>query len=854
MVKVSVENPEDQRIADMTLSDALKNSTSVSRILYQSDDGSVDFIYENYSFNTKESILIHERQDTYIYAFLLDLKGLIPVLQDNGSVILSNEAKEEIFEIPAPVLEDSKGIISEAAEYKIINENDQWLLSVSADSEWMNEEERAFPVTLDPSILARYGSQIVTSTYVCSSYPDTAGTNQEMYCGYNDYYGECRVALRIASLPAVPSDCMPVRTGIAMLHAAYYDSSYIGSNPPASPILMEVHEANNGIANASQQTWNTLVNQVNPKVLDYQKGKASTIGTYLEWDISSAGLNWYENHATDRGLIFIAPNAQAQRQTANLFGSHYTDWSPVFIVTYRNATGIESYYSYREAGAARAGNVYVSDYTNQLTVSHTDLSFNSEITPFTLSHVYNSEHAKKQFTDSSGIRTKDYSSMIIGSGWKLSVQQTVIPETIGDTYYLIYNDADGTDHYFQYTSGNTYEDEDGLNLTITQSGNTYTMSDQDGDYTWIFCNGYLISEKDRSGNRICYAYNNHYSSSDESWKPTSGSGNRLVQIVSIPVDQNPTEICRFGYTGNNLTSITDYAGRTISYSIVSENSSLNLKSIQYPSGAQSMYTYDSSYGWMDSLYDTEAEYGLEITRRTRLGGPCVNMVREYTSPSYNGTRTYGNAFHAYRNSLSLTSYRFYGADHISQSADDTVLYTVLDHWGRTICSYETDSDKSTLSGVSAGSYTANSGADKKNNRLTSISSLGMQSENIIEDGGAESGTNDYWHGLNQASTYGGLYIVNNPARTHTGQRALQCTISFNSGNSSTSFYQDVTLEAGSEYVFSGYLNTDFTGTVLPSKGAYLKISTVSDEQIHSVVSDYKQIYKQDCRKEQSCFE
>ena len=52
--------------------------------------------------------------------------------------------------------------------------------------------------------------------------------------------------------------------------------------------------------------------------------------------------------------------------------------------------GLEDYYSYQTASAGRAGDVYVSDFTTQLTAVHNDLTYASEVTPFTLSHIYNS--------------------------------------------------------------------------------------------------------------------------------------------------------------------------------------------------------------------------------------------------------------------------------------------------------------------------------------------------------------------------------------------------------------------------------------------------------------------------------
>ena len=38
--------------------------------------------------------------------------------------------------------------------------------------------------------------------------------------------------------------------------------------------------------------------------------------------------------------------------------------------------------------------------------------------------------------------------MPLGTGWKLNVMESVTPVTVSGTRYLVYNDSDGTDHYF----------------------------------------------------------------------------------------------------------------------------------------------------------------------------------------------------------------------------------------------------------------------------------------------------------------------------------------------------------------------------------------------------------------------
>ncbi len=80
----------------------------------------------------------------------------------------------------------------------------------------------------------------------------------------------------------------------------------------------------------------------------------------------------------------------------------------------------------------------------------------------------------------------------------------------------------------------------------------------------------------------------------------------------------------------------------------------------------------------------------------------------------------------------LTSYRFYGPDHevdadneSDSTADDIVVFYAFDNAGRTICSYETNHNKTKVTGSSAASYTQNSETSGKNNRLTSAGAMGM---------------------------------------------------------------------------------------------------------------------------------
>ncbi|MBS1401534.1 MAG: hypothetical protein HPZ79_00915 [Oscillospiraceae bacterium] len=829
-VQAVVENPRTVRKAagQMSRDEGVAVDKIVSHVRYADVLEHTSLAYSSHGNNIKESILIQEKRDAYSYAFGLGLTNVTPVLQEDGSVHLNDGESNTVFVIPAPWMQDANGITSDQAEYTLTETEDGWVLTVTADAEWLNAEGRAFPVSLDPSVVLQGSSYILTAcTYKGSIL--TPSRSSAMHCGYSvdERLGSCVVYAQLTRLPAIPTNCVPVASYLGLYHGGFFTSSDTGLNYPNPSGLLTV------TAQASTKTLDDIASltsvfitlNTNNTILDFARLTKDTVNTYVNWDITPEAMKWYENNTINTGIILQAPQGVDEARLSILGGSGDAGALPYFAVVYRNAAGLEDYYTYQEASAARAGDVYISDFTTQLTAVHTDLSYASEATPFTLRHVYNSALSGQQFTASSIVNTPSFSSMQLGYGWKLSAQQTVTPKALDGTNYLIYNDEDGTEHYFEQLEDNpkVYEDEDGLNLKLTESTDggytVYTMTDKGAENTWVFYNGYLISTTDAVGNAIYIAYNNNYSASNTLWKPSgTQSSKRIVQIVSVPKGKSPSVICSFSYSGSDLAKITDYAGRQIVFSYATENGRRQLKSIQRTDGTNSQYTYDSETGRMSALFDSEAKYGLGITQRYVLGRWATNQICEFTADSIDGARTVGNAFHAYRNSPQMTSYRFYGPDHTSDTSDDVVTYYIFDNIGRTVCAYNTNYNKATVIGATAAAYTKNSGTAKNNNRLTGAASLGLEPYNSLEDGGAEVG-GTIWYSSGGGAT--GASSISSE-KTRTGQGALKCTSTSSASTSSVSMRQSVLLHAFTTYTLTGYINTskltDFSST---SGGAYL---------------------------------
>ena len=133
------------------------------------------------------------------------------------------------------------------------------------------------------------------------------------------------------------------------------------------------------------------------------------------------------------------------------------------------------------------------------------------------------------------------------------------------------------------------------------------MTDTNGDNTWVFYNGYLNTQTDANGNTLYFAYNAPYDENSSAWKPApSAPNNRLVQIVmdiNSSSNDNPRTlqtVANLAYSGDRLSSVTDYAGRSTNYSY---DSGGHLTQVTYADGTSASYEYYSSNGRLSTLYD-----------------------------------------------------------------------------------------------------------------------------------------------------------------------------------------------------------------------------------------------------------
>ena len=786
--------------------------TLSSSLLYENVYDSVDLKYEVFGYNIKESIIVNQPRDCYEFSFVMQLDGLMPIMQEDGSILLVDDEQTPIYIIPAPYMIDSSNTYSDAAAYTLDNLADgKYLLCVEADAEWMNTAQ--FPVAIDPTIFKLQSSNPLSWSYIFSGNPATTYSGTSHYIGYTalNNGGEYQIITHINTLPSLPAGSVVTNAAINVRHSTFSNDS------SANYMMMEAHRLT--IDKSSGQTydnwlknmtWNNVhpggATNYNSRIEDFTKLTSSTTGTYIALDLTRAVRDWYQNGTQNRTLLLKSDCSSTKRIASTLYTSASNTY---FAVTYRNDFGLEDYYTYQTQSAGRAGTGYVSDHMQRLTIENPIITSDSNVMPFSLSLVYNSALNNSYFGSSSDSYTRDFQNMILGGGWKLSAQQCIqsvrIAEDDTNTLYWVYTDGDGTQHYFYETSSGVYEDEDGLGLKITlvsETGHTnFKMTDDYGNETF-FRDGILTYTKDAYGNGIyyCYNYSTFNGAASTTWRPTNAVHNQLTSIWRLNNGGSSEQLARFVYdSNNNITGVYDEAGRETLFYYNTSGGIRYLDYVVYPDGAKADYTYNT-YG-MTCAYDQEANYGICYTYDS---DGTVNQFYEYYLSG--ATHVIGNIVSCW-NGLNRSSYRDWGADHKKETSDDLRQEVLFDNWGRTVCTYTTNTDSTEVLGSSAASYVQNSGTSRKNNRTLDIGSSGMTAVNLLIDGGIEKSTDSWTSSCSaNASAAARTTITNDENRRHgTGGLNLYLSSSATSSNYA-GIYRSASLTGGKPYTLSAYFS------------------------------------------------
>ena len=781
-----------------------------SKILYPEILDGVDLEYVVNSCNIKENIIVKERADSYSYTFEIQLNNLEAVLCEDGSVAISDpDTGEVVYTIPKGYMFDADGEYSDAVMYALTNGgNGKYALTVTADAEWINDDERAFPVTIDPPIMVNSNSQM-TDTYIDSANPIVTyynATNLKVGRTASDITS---VSLwKLNDMPDIPANAYIVSAELS-LKLTSISTHY--SNKIGAYTVTTDWTTNNAYSWSVADLTSLCAES---RLIDFADTYGATAGSTVMWDITSAFRTWYGNNSVSRGIA-LAPITPDAMSAVFASANSATSTQPQLVVEYRDMKGVESYWSGSSHSAGTAGSGYVNHASGNLvfsigTVSTTDSLFN-----FTPTLVYNSAVTDKyNYTEhNTNVPYRFWSS---GYGWKLNTNESIV-KPLEENYY-VWSDGDGTEHYFlPDTSSNptVYKDEDGLLLTLTVSEDGYTITDVDGNTrfferiitsTKIEEGGALKKITDIYGNELLFSLNDYGQTTAISVKPKGHSTaveyltftyNSLYAVTEIR-NAFTKQVVSFTYAMSytNQTSVSNlYAGPLyqVKYGHLSGSTVVHDATMTYTYTSAMGPTYGNIYRLATATDDST---GLSIHYAYDTSGR-VSTVTEYsgTTAGQSVRYTYGKGYTEVRNS---------GNDDVLQNStnsDDIITHYSIDYQGRAVSVYSTNAARTAMYGATNSAYeypdsengpgTGDSGNTK--NSLKASAVINGVAVNHLHNGSFEYGVD----AENTDTIYGWVKSVDDIFYDYkynfSYDRMLRLSVT---PGTSKSIYQDVILPSG----------------------------------------------------------
>ena len=671
-------SPKEILAADTPAYMSVMSQKNRSRLTYAEVYENTNVVYDLQGNRVKESIVMASYDSDLVgYRYILETGTLNPVLQEDGSIhFYDAENKNIVMVMEAPFLLDANAAQSNDVKVTLSGKEGTYYLTYTLPRQWLAQEERAWPVILDPAVAPCIRYYNIQDRTVGDVHPSTWNwaINE---VGYFEPRGVERFYLQFNELPVLTSADVITAAQIQMYKPYTFTRS----------AAIEVHKV--------LETWNehdiSWADQplFSDTAEDYNIVKEE--GNYI-WDVTDIARGWYAGENT--GMVFKATDQVEQARATNWYQFHSSDMgddSIILTIYYRNNNGLESYWDYSSFSAGRAGTGYVNNYTGNLVWTRADLGFGGTRAAVAISHIYN---ANDTGTNTFGM----------GYGWRTNYNQRVYWVGGLGNYYA-WEDGDGTEHYF-YKEDGIYKDEDGLGLQLSTNGSgtsKYTITDKSGNVSSFDTNGRLtkITNNQATKSPVTITYTNTsdyfiYAVTDAVGRRyvfTYNDDDLLTDIKALSSTGQLTQVT-YGYTDGLLTSITDKDGEAVTYAYNSEKLLTQVQDID--------------------------SYSLTVSYNTTVEGAVrrVATVCEFDGNTAGGELTFAYA----QNQTTVEDY----------SGNKTVYQ--FNNWGNTIsiqdgegraqfAQYATDADP----------------ALKKGNQLTAASKLQNTVSNLFADSSFENG-------------------------------------------------------------------------------------------------------------------
>ncbi len=134
--------------------------------VYGNEDDPAIYQYTSGDAGIKETLILNERPENNVFTYNVDAGSLLirENIEDEGLTFIDPETDEIVASIEAPWMNDATGeAYSEEIAYsieEIAGKEGRYLIKMTADAGYLDDEKRVYPVTIDPTVTWKGDSEL----------------------------------------------------------------------------------------------------------------------------------------------------------------------------------------------------------------------------------------------------------------------------------------------------------------------------------------------------------------------------------------------------------------------------------------------------------------------------------------------------------------------------------------------------------------------------------------------------------------------------------------------------------------------------------------------------------------------
>lgn len=431
---------KSKSIKDKTVNDYVEETIKSEQVEYKNAFKDTTIEYEVNSNSLKETLkLLKKPEKDTTYEFELNFKGLKPQLNDDGSVELKND-DATVFIIPAPFMIDKNNAFSDDIKTELTEIDGKYVISYTPNMEWLSEETREYPVSIDPTINLA-GRDAIDDAFVYSEQPNVNyGTRANLNIGkihsgsaiQNEYEEEYLSFIKFNDLPENIWNNSYITNANLSIYAAYDYG-----------MTINMHEVTSDW-NESEITYNNMPEYDQDVIVEYKDftvENPNNSSAYFNWDVTNLLEKWYNDPEQNYGVMLETSNINYY--PAMMFSSDYSSFNhaciPYLTIEYSSMDNA-AYANSRDVDIGRAGIVNINDFNGNLRLTRNDLGVDGNIMPVNISMVYDQNNVNL---------STDLVLEAYGKGFRTNYSQRIVYDSDNDIYTYI--DADSRPIYFEKT-------------------------------------------------------------------------------------------------------------------------------------------------------------------------------------------------------------------------------------------------------------------------------------------------------------------------------------------------------------------------------------------------------------------